>query len=197
MEAGQLGGGLAGAFGDDDIGGPEEAIVKLIAFAVDLEDVALGCFVVREVGDGFVKVGVEGMAFTGDFGDTVTGEEVFDLFEDHLHAFEDRRVFGFGAGGFEAEVEIIKDGKERFEDVGVAEFDGIGFLAGHAFPVVIEVSLVAEGEVFPPGDVGFELGDGIDFFRGGLGLGGGGVLGEFFRGGGFVDGVWMFGVVHA
>jgi hypothetical protein len=170
-----LGGSFGGAFGDDDVGGAEEAIVELVSFAMDFEDVAFGSFVVMKVGDGFVEVGVEGVAVAGDFGDALSGEEVVELFEDHFHALEDGGVFGFGAGGFEAEVEVIEDGKEVLDEFGVPEFDGVGFLAGHAFAVVIEVGLTAEGEIFPLGDIGFEFGDGIGFFVGGFideGIGG-------------------------
>ena len=139
------------------------------------------------MGDGFVEVGIEGLAFGVDGRHAGLGEGGFELTLDQTEAFEE----GFGGVGLdavgEAEVEIVERGEQVLEELFVGVDGPILAFAVDALAVVVEVGLQAEEAV--PEDVfgGRGFFGGGDLGLRGFGIGGGGpnILYLFSEKGGF------------
>ncbi len=108
--------------------------------------------------DRFVQVGIEFLPLGVDRLETVVGEEISQLLQDHVHPGVNRRFFAFAFRGGKAELEVVDDRDQALEERAVGVFDRLLFLAGGALLEVIEIGLAAQGEIAKTIEIGLQAG---------------------------------------
>ena len=139
-----------------DARGPKKPILQPIAAARLADDDALGELFARLMRDRFVQVRIELLAGRVDRLESVFGQKIHQLFQDHAHAGKHGRVLAFAPGRFEAELEVIDDGDEPLEERAVGVLDRFLFLARGAFLVILEVGLAAQRQIAKAVEIGLQ-----------------------------------------
>ena len=139
------GSGSRRAGGDgDNAGRTEKAVSKLEPTATLMKDGAFRLAGSGFLTEGLVQMGVEGFADGIDGGDTVIGQETFEL---ALNQFEPRNhrcnVWG-GSGGLQAKFQMVEQGKKVGEDGLVGVLEGFFFLSGEPLAGVFKIGADAE-----------------------------------------------------
>ena len=116
------------------------------------------------LGDRLVMGRIEDLPFGGDGFHAMLFEKILELLLDHGHALDDRGGIGGGTRGLQAQLEVVQDGKQLFQEAGIRVSGRLFFVADGALAVVVEFGLGAKSEVLEPGRLGLKI---RGFLRGG------------------------------
>ena len=76
---------------------------------------------------------------------------------DHGETVDNTLGGGIAARSVEAELKVVQDREELFQDPCIGETDRLLFLPDHALPVILEIGGGAEGLVAVAFHLGFEI----------------------------------------
>ena len=120
--------------------------------------------------DRFVQIRVELLADRCNRLQSIVRQKIVQLFQHHLHARKNRRLFALAAGGGEAEFEVVDDGHKSIEQRAVRILDRLFLFARGSFFIIIEVRLTAEREIAEAIEIRLQTGNRIIVLRFGFRL---------------------------